>query len=179
MKRRDFVAAVVLTGAIFGAIARGYEVSNSENQGFKVTAEDYVYITTPDGQKLQITDNPFVGDGYSLPPIGPVICSWAPNRKWVGIFIFADKGTAIYVFDLTRKKLLMAQRDWKQYPSWFGQPQLFDQDKPVSWSGNKLSVDSLIKFRNGTARHLPQEVVVDGDTYQIVPQTEKEHKRSP
>jgi len=169
MKKIILTLTLIVTGFAMDSIVQAYEVLNGNNWGFKVTAGNYVYVSTPDGKKIQITDGPFIGDGYSLPPIGPIICSWAPSRKWVAIFVTADKETGIFVFDLQKESLLEAKRTWSQYPSWFAKPQLSGRDKPVEWEGNKLLIDSSVKFKDGSTRRFSQEAVVEGGVYNIKP----------
>jgi hypothetical protein len=54
--------------AITFSNAKAYEVEDGKQQGFTVTADNFVYITTSNQERIQVTDVPFVGDGYSIPP---------------------------------------------------------------------------------------------------------------
>jgi len=154
----------------FFSDAKAYEVENARQQGFVVNADDYVYITTPDNKRIQVTQIPFVGDDYSIPPVEPILCTWDPSQTWLGIFITVKQTTEIHLFNLKTRTMLTAETDWSSYPDWFGKPQIFAHTKPVKWNGNKLLADTLVKFRDGTTRRLPETLIVNGDVFQIVPE---------
>ena len=148
--------------------ARAYEVQNGKQQGYDVVADNFVYIITPDKQKIQVTTIPFVGNDYQIPPVEPILCTWDPDRKWLGIFITVKQITEIHFFNLkTNSMLHPLPVDWSQYPKWFGaKRQLFTHTKPVKWTGNKLVLDTLVKFRDGTEKHLTEFIVINDDTFQ-------------
>ena len=165
MKR--WLASLVLLVAACGA--RAYEVENGEWHGFKVTADNLVWIATPDHRKIQVTNIPFVakvegGGFYSIPPIEPIRCTWDPSHTWLGIFITVRQVTEAYVFNLKTETLISRWKcDYSRYPAWFGEPQWFTHTRPIRWSGNRLFCDSLVRFKSGGERHLPEVATIHDD----------------
>jgi hypothetical protein len=102
------------------------------------------------------------------PPVEPILCTWDPAHTWLGIFITVKQITEIHFFDLRTRSLLQPDSKAPKYPDWFGKPQLFTHTKPVKWDGNKLLLDSVVKFRDGSTRHLPEKRIINGDTFQRI-----------
>jgi hypothetical protein len=175
---KALVLLLIVISTFFNA--KAYEVENGKQQGFTVSADNLVYITTPTNEKIQVTKVPFVGEEngyhYSIPPVEPILCMWDPSHTWLGIFITVSQTTKrqtteIDLFNLRTKLLLTAETDRSKYPAWFAKPQWSVTDKPVRWSGNKLFVDTLVKFRDESTRHLSKTIVINGDTFKIIPES--------
>jgi len=148
--------------------AKAYEVQNGKQHGYSVIADNFVYIITPGNQKIQVTTIPFVEANYSMPPVEPILCTWDPSGQWLGIFITVKQITEIHLFNLKANSMLHSLPvDWTKYPKWFSEKkQLFTHTKPMKWDGNKLILDSLVRFRDGTENHLTEFIVINGDTFQ-------------
>jgi len=158
---------LIAIGSLLNAGA--YEVENGKQQGFTVSADNFVYITTSTGEKIQVTQITFVTPEYSIPPVEPILCTWDPSHTWLGIFITVKQITEIHLFNLQTNSLLKADPTFYKYPDSFNKSQSFAHTKPLKWSGNKLFADTYVKFRDGDTKHFPVTIIINGDTFQIIP----------
>jgi hypothetical protein len=150
--------------------AAAYDVEDSKSGGFSVSASKFVYIKAPDGTMFQVTKFPFVGDGYSLPPRGPIICAWDPTHTWLCIFVTADKMTEVHLFNLKQRAFATVNFNWTKYPDWFQEKdQLLEEVRPVRWDGNKLFIDTVVKFQDGGSKHLPGVLTINDGVGQVMP----------
>jgi hypothetical protein len=149
--------------------ARAYDVANGKQGGYIVIANNLVYIVTPDQHKIQVTKIPFVGDvngyEYSIPPVKPILCTWGPNHKWLGIFIPVEQITEIYLFNLATNTFLEPAGPKPDYPESFNEDQLYCRTTPIKWKNNNLFVDTLVKFKDGHAKHYHETIIINKDTF--------------
>jgi len=143
------------------------KVLHASSNGYMVTADNFVWIHTPNKKEIRVTNIGFVGKCWNLPPKTPILCSWDPSQTWLGILIPNDKGTEIEIFSLKTNQLLAAKRDWSQYPEWYRSPQKYQETTPTHWNGNSLNLNTVVYLKDGEKRSLAEKVVVTGDTYTI------------
>ena len=173
------ISLVLLSLCASTSLLASYPVENPEGNGYTVSADDYLIVTTPKGDKLQLTDFPYVEKNYNIAPVATIICSWDPTGKWLVIFTPLRQITTISVVDLEKGTKIPVNNVQPDYPEWFGTAKVLStRTTPQAWNGNVLSMTMEVNFKSEDAnpRPIQQTLTIDGAnfTIQCVPETPTE-----